>query len=68
MCFMERQGPFRKDRFLVVCFCVVFFLKQLHWQLFPYDTVQGYLSELRVHLCWKIYFKANKNTKHLILK
>lgn len=64
MCFIEREGVFSQDHFVVALFC---FLSQFCWQLFPCDTAQGCLSELRVHLCRKIHFKASKNTKHLIL-
>lgn len=69
--FIEKGSSFSRTAFLAVWFwffCFLFFLNQLRWQLFPCDSAQGYLSELRVHWCWKIYFKANKNTKHLILK
>lgn len=67
MYFIEREELFLKDSFLVICFRL-FLLNQLHWQLFPCDTAQGYLSELTVHLCCKIYFKPLKNTNHLFLK
>lgn len=63
-CASLKEKDSSQDRFVVVLFC---FLNQFCWQLFPYDTTQGCLSELRVHLCRKIHFKASKNTKHLIL-